>query len=57
MKQQGFREPTRCKASWKGGVLICEKIFMSKFFAKKCPQHVISTVVKCSQSSPNFVYL
>jgi len=22
VKQQGSREPTRCKASWKGGVLI-----------------------------------
>ena len=25
MKQQGSREPTRCEASWKGGVLIAKK--------------------------------
>ena len=25
VKQQGSREPTRCEASWKGGVLIAKK--------------------------------
>ena len=26
VKQQGSREPTRCEASWKGGVLIAKKV-------------------------------
>ncbi|WP_455060931.1 hypothetical protein [Parvimonas micra] len=54
MKQQGSRAPTRCKASWKGGVVIVEQ--QGSRVPTRCEASWKGGVLICKERIKNYTY-
>ncbi|RSB87064.1 hypothetical protein EGS00_08165 [Parvimonas micra] len=54
VKQQGSRAPTRCKASWKGGVVIVEQ--QGSRVPTRCEASWKGGVLICKEQIKNYTY-
>ncbi|WP_200861198.1 hypothetical protein [Parvimonas micra] len=54
MKQQGSRVPTRCEASWKGGVVIAKQ--QGSRVPTRCKASWKGGVLICKERIKNYTY-